>query len=331
MAVARSEVPLVRRRLANAAIVVEVLPGIGGKISSILDARTGHEYLSQPDARGHHAPAYGSPFEASDLSGWDECFPAIGEGWHPTKPWAQVQIPDHGELWTIPWTREATEGRIDVAVDGIRFPYRFRRSLEITPDGFRCHYSVTNLSSDPFPCFWSSHPLFRATPETHILIPTDKVRLQASLTGRLGALLDAHPWPTTTDRKGRSVALDEIGPADSGEAEKVYSDPLVAGWAALHDRASDQWLLFAFDPTEIPFVGYWANRRAWPSGSAAFHLALEPCTGRPDRLDVALERREAWVLEPNSTKTWELGVRIGVGAADLRRAITDTLPPRPPS
>lgn len=308
------------RRLATASAVIEADAGLGGKILSLIDPTTGHEYLATPTNR-HHAAAYGAPFEESDLSGWDECFPAIGAGHHPAEAWRGTEIPDHGELWTQSWEDFSDVGTIRFRVDGVRFPYTFERTIASSPCGLVFGYRVVNRSAFDFPCAWSAHPLFAATETTRILLPTENVRLQMSVSGRFGRLLDALSWPVATTRDGRTVNLGRLGSPLEREAEKLYSDRLGEGWAGFLDDASGQWLVFGFDPSPVPFVGFWANLGAWPTARPVYHFALEPCTARPDRLDIAMERGEHMLVEAGCELSWTVEVRIGRG----RDALTETV------
>jgi hypothetical protein len=150
------------------------------------------------------------------------------------------------------------------------------------------------------------------------------MRVEISFTGRLGPLLTEHPWPRTTDRQGREVDLGLMGPEGRGEADKLYSTPVTQGWAALHDVRSDQWLAFTFDPREVPLVGFWANRSGWPADRPCFNLALEPCSGCPDRLDIAVPRGEHRVVPPEGDLAWRLDVHVGRGRSTLRQIIGST-------
>lgn len=314
-------------RLTSEHLRLVVMPELGGKTISMVDAATHHEYLSLPAPnRPYRLPLYGASFAEYDISGWDECFPAIGESAHPDLPWQDVIVPDHGELWTLPWRAEAADGSLRMSVSGLHFPFHFQKVLTPREGGLRLDYSVDNLSPYPFACFWSTHPLLAATPTTRILIPTSGVLVELSISGRLGARLDRHPWPATVGRDGRPIELDVIGPPEQGEADKLYSDRLAEGWAALHDEQSGQWLLFTFDPLLVPFLGYWANRSgwpAWPPFSESYNLALEPCSGAPDRLDVAASRGACMTIAPKARLTWQLEVLIGRGFDRLRDAISD--------
>jgi hypothetical protein len=148
-----------------------------------------------------------------------------------------------------------------------------------------------------------------------------RVRLEVSFTGRLGPLLAEHPWPRTVDRQGREVDLSLVGPEGQGEADKLYTTPVPEGWAALHDGASDQWLAFTFDPAQVPLVGIWANRSGWPSDRPCFNLALEPCSGCPDRLDIAIPRGEYQTVPAEGDLAWRLDVHLGRGRDRLERVV----------
>ena len=74
-------------------------------------------------------PEYGGAFERYDISGWDECFPSIGQCYYPEPPWHGVVVPDHGELWTLPWHAEPLPDGLRLWTKGVRFPYTFEKRL----------------------------------------------------------------------------------------------------------------------------------------------------------------------------------------------------------
>lgn len=302
------------------AVRLVVLPEVGAKIVSLVDRHTSHEYVwRNPSARIVH-PEYGGSFERYDISGWDECFPGIGQCYYPEEPWQGVVVPDHGELWTLPWHAELQPDGLRLWTHGVRFPYIFEKRIALTGDGFATFYRVHNAAPFPFKCFWSTHPLFAATPQTRILLPDGvRVRVEVSLSGRLGPLLSEHSWPHTVDRHGRQVDLSVMGPEGQGEADKLYTTPLREGWAALHDGASDQWLAFTFDPAQVPLVGFWGNRSGWPAARPCFNLALEPCSGCPDRIDIAIPRGEYQTVPPKGELAWRLDVHLGRGREALKQ------------
>ena len=297
-----------------------IVPGVGAKIRSLMDKQTGHEYLwanPQPPAG---RPAYGAPYSDCDLSGWDECFPSISEVYYPQQPWKGILVPDHGEVWALPWSWERQGDALRLWANGVRFPYRFERRMDFAqPDRVVVTYTVRNFAPFDFGCLWSMHPTFNVTPATRVLLPPRaRVRVELSAGERLGPFLSEHDWPMTVDRAGRSVDLSVMGPTDQQFGEKLYTTPVSEGWAAFTDSDTQQYLAFTFSPEEVPYVGVCMNRGAWATcGQPYFALMLEPCNGWPDALDTALTRGRAISVPAQGQRSWTVTLHIGRGDARL--------------
>ena len=63
------------------------------------------------------------------MSGFDEVFPSIESCYYPVEPWEGVKVPDHGEVWSLPWRYEVHEDSVDLSVHGVRFPYRLQKKI----------------------------------------------------------------------------------------------------------------------------------------------------------------------------------------------------------
>ena len=85
--------------LENELTSMVLIPEIGGKVVSIKSLATECEFLWQDDTRPYATPHYGELFANYDASGFDECFPSIGQCAYPEFPWQGITIPDHGEIW----------------------------------------------------------------------------------------------------------------------------------------------------------------------------------------------------------------------------------------
>jgi galactose mutarotase-like enzyme len=292
---------------------VALLPEVGGKMVSLRSAE-GREWLWQTPRRPFRKPAYGGAFEAYDISGFDECFPGIGEGPYPLAPWEGVTVPDHGELWTLPWDHAIEDDALTLAVHGVRFPYRIEKRLTLESGQVRLDYRLQNLSPFPLRYLWSAHPLFAARPGMRVLMPDGvRVRVDWSKDGRLGGLGAEHDWPSTRTPAGEQVRLDMLPPEDAGTADKLYTTRLPpaaeAGWCALDDPATGQRLTLRFDPALVPYVGVWLNLGGWPvtpGTEPCYNVALEPCTGFPDRVDEAIRRHEVATLPGKGVVEWWL-------------------------
>lgn len=303
----------------NGVVCATIVPDLGAKILSLVDLRTGRELMARSD-RPLVRPPYGARYDRYDYSGWDECFPGIGEGPYPEEPWAGVAVPDHGELWTRPWRTEVVGDTIRQVVHGVHFPYTFARRIDFSGgDRLVIDYEVDNHAALDLKALWSAHPMLAATPTMRVLLPEGvRVRVDSSKDDRLGAYLAEHPWPRTRDRQGGEVDLDLMGSPGQGHVDKLFSTPVPAGWCALFDEADEHFLAFTFSPSEVPFVGFAAIRGGWPpTGQPAFVAVLEPCNGWPDRLDVAIARGAYVTVPAGGRLTWRLTVWVGRGRERL--------------
>jgi galactose mutarotase-like enzyme len=317
-------------RLAEHDLAVVVLPRLGAKISSL--RWQGHELLAQNPLKPLVPARYAAPYAEFDASGFDECLPSVGPCLYPQHPWQQVEVPDHGEVWSIPGTWEVQPDAVHLQCRGMHFPYDFHKSLAVTaPGSLRLSYVFVNHAPLPFKFIWSSHPLFALRPGMRIYLPPDtRVRVDWSRDERLGVLLDEHPWPHTTDRSGSPVDLSLILPPDVGLVDKLYTTRLTQGWCALHDPETERYAAFLFSPEHIPYVGLSINLGGWPvDGPGYYNLGLEPCNGYPDRLDLAIERGDCVLAKPGQRLSWHLDLHVGSTAdmfAEIERLCRDWQP-----
>jgi galactose mutarotase-like enzyme len=301
-----------------------ILPELGAKVISLVDKQSGHEHLWRHPGRPFRRAVYGDAFDRYDLSGWDECFPTISEVVYPEEPWKGILVPDHGELWTLPWQWDFQDDTLRMWTQSVRFAYRFERTFRFTEAGpIEIDYSVTNPTPFPFKALWSMHPFLNVTPASRVLLPAGvRVRVELSQDERIGGFLSEHAWPVTQDRHGQSVDLSLMGPPDQTHIEKLFTTPLSTGWAALYDEAHGHFLVFTFDPQTTPFVGVCQIRGGWPTeGPSAYTTILEPCSGWPDRLDLAMTRGAGVMIPPQGERRWGVTLYLGSGKEALDRVI----------
>ncbi len=309
----------------TAAVRMTILPHIGGKVISLVDRATQREWLWRQPGRPLRRPSYGDAYPQYDLSGWDECFPSIGPCLHPDPPWHDVGIPDHGELWSLPWATAPDGPDLVMWASGLRFPYRFERRFHPDGQALRILYTVTSAAAEPFRCLWSLHPFFAATPTLRILLPEGvRAYVDQSNDDRLGRQGTTHTWPLTGDTRGRTVDLSALGPADEGTIEKLFALGLTAGWVAAIDEATDDYIALTFNPHDLPSVGMAINRGAWPVDHPAFTAILEPCSGWPDHLSDAVVHGVCATLPPRGALHWQVVLHVGRGTARLQAVLKGT-------
>ena len=101
----------------------------GGRMVSLQDRQTGHEFLFQQNQAKYIQGQYDVPMAINQAAGFDDMFPTITECFADTPPWNGIHMPDHGEVWSLDWSVEKTSEALELSVHGIRLPYRFSRRI----------------------------------------------------------------------------------------------------------------------------------------------------------------------------------------------------------
>lgn len=307
--------------LENDALALSILPELGDKMVTLLSKKTGTEYLHQPGKPLEDAviPAYGDAFLPPYASGFDECFPTVSECSYRLGT-RDIELPDHGELWSRPWNVEETGDGLRLWIKGKQLQYRFSKHIRLEGKVVQITYKLTNFEEEPFDYLWSAHPLLNVNKGDRIVLPEEvsRVMLNWSSDTALANSGDYLPWPNlyvhdTTEH----IDFREVLFESSHFAVKLFTDKLAKGKAGLYKRESDETLLFSFDTDEIPYLGIWLCYGGWPEDRTEkdYTVALEPCSGRPDSLLEAIDRKESSKISPGEIKKWSMTIEIVSGKA----------------
>ncbi len=310
------------RVLHNEYLHVEVLPELGGKLSSIALANSGGELLQAPLLPYAERTAT-LPFDEADGSGWDECLPSIGPCTVNLGDGTSAKIEDHGDFWRVGFTvDEATATTLRMHAEGTSLPLRFERVLRLEGRTLHFDYALSNGSDTAVPYGWSVHPLFAVEPYDRIHLPgsVQSVIAQASADGRLGAAGSRHTWPMTTNANdGEPLDLSLAGSIDDGVGDKLVIASPAEGWCALERKTLRTMVTLRFDPKGAPWLGAWICYGGWPNepkGKRGYTVALEPCNLPVDSLADSLAQGAGAHLQPGETARWSL--RLEVSDAEER-------------
>jgi len=282
---------------------IHVAPELGAKIISLKNLETGREWMWRPPGLSRlFRNKLGDPFENSTLVGADECLPTIA----PCK-WGGRDLPDHGEVWSIPWAvdRQAwDQGCIKTTVATPVSPFVFERTVRLEENEVWLDYRLRNASQKPEPFLWAFHPLLKIVEGDRISLPGNvrSVRVES-----VDGLQDmphgsTKPWPEPLP----GVELDGIDFGPHGLAcAKLFVESPSEACAAIVNSETGESLVLQFDARQNPALGIWITRGGW---NGYEHVALEPTNLAFDSLAEAASKAvpTGIVLPPKAEKLWAI-------------------------
>lgn len=264
----------------------------GGKIVSLVDARSRTEWLAQPAGTTLVDSGYGADFIASEMCGWDECAPSVD-----ATTLRGARIPDHGEVWSVDWaTRSQTDALLQ-EVSGHALPYTLRRTLTEADRALRFTYEVVNEGDGPLPFVWTGHPQFLATANTTV-----------ALTGEVAEAI------VPGDRSGEPL-LHQAGRA--GALEGVRRGASHKSWLRLRPGRAEVVLAhghrpgrlrISWDARTVPYVAFWQDNAQFSREPV---VACELSNGWYDDLAAADRRGRCLVVPVGESAAWSFHMRLG--------------------
>ncbi|HLO29748.1 MAG TPA: hypothetical protein VK249_11465 [Anaerolineales bacterium] len=280
-----------------------IVPDLGAKIVSLYDKRHGREWLVAP-MRSVMQTSYGADFVSQDMSGWDEMLPTI-----VACSWDGVQLPDHGEVWSIPWKLESMEEAVLLSVVGVAMSYCLSRAAAlIAPNCLELRYTLTNTGQIAVPYLWAAHPQFAADENTRIILPPEVESVVNVIDGDpvWGKAGGVSGWPEAASADGRRWRLDRIASALNHTCRKFYIPPdQPVSWAALVDENLGCRLRLDWSSSAAPYLGLWVDEGMYNSAPVA---ALEPSNGYYDSLETAIRNKRVAVLDVRKAQSWSIRI-----------------------
>ncbi|MBR3631678.1 MAG: DUF5107 domain-containing protein [Elusimicrobiaceae bacterium] len=298
--------------IENENLQLTFLPQYGCKLASLISKKTGREFLFQSALEKLIIPSYGASFSAYDSSGFDEVFPSIDACPYPSGPFQGTPIPDHGEIWALPWQviYEERENKIKALVHSQRLAYIFSREVTVEKNEVLFSYCVENTADSAFEFIWTPHCLLQCSPATRLLIPPElnQIITVEHATKHLGPWGTIHSYPITTDVCGQTLDLAATEPVSAHNCEKFYFTARnLAGWCGIEHTDTHERLIYSYPADKIPYLGVWKTQGGYRGD---YNIALEPCTGIYDDLYVAHKMGRVAVLAPKATQKWTLKMTL---------------------
>lgn len=302
-------------RLESGRVSLIVIPAAGAKIVSLLDKKAGFEWLVTPEqSNPFQAFAYGTEYNPNQCGGWDEMFPTILACPYPAPgSWHGIPLPDHGELWALPWQDSSGDGAIRLQVDGKALPYRVARSLSL-PSAHEVlfEYELTNLGAETLAYLWSAHPQFACEPGATILLPPDVTEvinvLPLEWGPEWGPAGTRNPWPEKQLGSGVRARQDLVASPARGGGRKFYLPPeSPISWAGLRQPVAGCELRLDWDAAALPYCGVWIDEGYL---NKIADVAIEPTTAYYDNLATGWANQRLAMLAPGASCSWQMTVSL---------------------
>jgi galactose mutarotase-like enzyme len=280
--------------LENNVLTATILPQWGSKLASLVYKPLGFELLWQNPAPKYRASSYADPYELGEASGFDEMFPTIARCFYEGQPWVGLEMPDHGEVWSIPWAYEIEGQRLLLRVEGVRFPYGIEKTVSLSEEVLQCEYRVENRCEADFDFIWAAHPLFNTSPGMRLIVPGDlRTIVNAVPSRRLGGYGRMYHFPIAKIEGRGSFNLSVVPEKGGADYQKYwFVEKPHEGWCILHDPLRKLSIGLAWPVEQVPYLGMWVNEGGW---SGQYNVAPEPATAAMDRVDFS----KAWGMGNN--------------------------------
>ncbi len=276
-----------------------IIPNLGAKVSSIIYKPQNFEVLFNPSNKKLELPKYGDHFDNYPVFGIDDMFPNIDEDKYPFEEYRDEKLPDHGELWSLPWKcKMLDENDIACSIESPVFNYLFERVISLRSNKIIFNYSVKNTADKIFRGFWTFHGLLAIDEKSEILIDTDRV-LNVHDSMFLGKKGNVCSYP-----RYNGYNLNRFLPLSAKNTEKFFLlDKIDQASVSLNQNK----LLYTIELNDLPFLGIWKNEGGFKSD---YNCALEPSNGFYDSLTIAKNTGKYLTLQPFKKLQWTLSILI---------------------
>ena len=296
--------------LENRWLRAVVVPGVGGKIISLVDKTADLELLWRNERVPVRPVPFGSGYDDAFLGGWDELYPN-----DEPEVLAGEAMPDHGELWSLPWLiTDLTQGADEVAVElTVRTPISASTVCKrlVLGDGpaLRTDYRVTNDGRRELPFLWKSHVAVRLHPDTVIGMAAGDVLVHEFGDPRVRPEGGRFTWPSAAVA---GTAHDFRRLPDTtvrGVTEFLIATTLDEGRCGVEHPVAGSGFTLTWDPADLPSCWTFASYGGGWRGLDV--LVLEPCTGYPLSVLDGVAAGSHQVLPAGVTKEWSVTASVG--------------------
>ena len=274
-------------RMENEHLTVDVAPGVGGRIVSIVDKCSGYEFLWRNAAQSLGRLPPGSPYDPSFFGGVDELIPN-------DRPEAidGLDCPDHGELWTmaLAWTVEGGALVLSGVLPLFGLTYERRMVLRDEGPHLDLSYRIGNPTAGRRHFLWRLHPALKG--ERGDIIECPARRAQADPQWSRWGTMDPFEWPFVEGQRA------DVMPAPDGTTDCLFLYDLDAGKVGWRSTSRALRFEVSFDTAVFPYVCYFASY----GGFYGHYVIIPgPSSAMPVSVNEAARMGQCSVLAPGET------------------------------
>lgn len=274
-------------------IKLSILPDIGFKIASIIYKPKNKEFLFQPTLGKYEIPVYGDDFEKYDTSGMDEMLPTIDKCTYPEGKCKGNELPDHGDLWSIPWNVSVVDNKIIGSINLKSLPLEFQKTISFENRNIiRMDYKVKNCSSENIYYLWALHGLNVFNENTKFIF-SDEMKDVLNVANKEDlSLIDLQYLKNYEDEKSHKY---------------YFTNEIKNGTVGLDYTDENIKYIINYDPKINPYLGVWITKGGF---KGEYNCALEPSNGFYDNLNHAYHKEKLPYLNPLEEREWTIYIEI---------------------
>ena len=309
--------------LENEKIRTVILPEMGARVLSLIYKQTETEFAW----RSPNVPIKKMNEELENVSGFFDCIPTTDPCTFRGK-----KLPLGGEVSSKPWKILKIEKKPTVVTLKMEarcqiYPISIRKkiALQKNKSALKIEYEVSNLSTENLEYHYSSHNTIQVSPYHRLVIPHEVTKVKLGYDSRFGKMGDTISWPEAMDTKGNRVDISKIASPCEGIMENYYTPKLKERWCAAINEAKHEALAITWQGEALPYLNICTNTGGWRD---YYFAALEPVTGRPDNLEVAVNQwKDYATLKPKEQTQWSQTFILSHNIKRIEKIGNDTIMP----
>lgn len=278
---------------------VELVPAMGGKISSIYNKKIDREFLWINQHLPFTPAEPGSEYDPAFLGGIDELFPN-----DVPEIIDAIAYPDHGELWTTGLKCIPQDNKLlctaTLSTSGIY--YSKTVSLDEHTAAIHIDYLLRNDTNEKRHFLWKQHAALKINAGDKVVSPARYGLVADADYSRFKNEKAPFLWPRIENVDASVI------PEVSNSMDFFYLYDIAKGTMQLHS-ADDQWVFaYDYDTNVFPYQWLFASY-----GGFMHHYTtvLEPCTNMPILVNEAIKQHQSAFLEAGASLNTRVRIYAG--------------------